>query len=168
MKSYAGIGSRVTPKNVCGLMTAIAGNLATAQYTLRSGGAKGADESFELGAGSKKEIYIPWNNFRGRKHNNSTIFDATLLYNYNEAVDISKQYHPKWNNLNDAGKKFHTRNVYQILGRELNDPVDMVVCWTQDGKVTGGTGQALRIAKNYNIEIVNLFQYDDNLDEFME
>jgi hypothetical protein len=32
----------------------------------------------------------------------------------------------------------------------------MVVCWTKDGKSSGGTGQALRIAEYYSIPIFNL------------
>lgn len=29
------------------------------------------------------------------------------------------------------------------------------MCWTPEGKITGGTGQALRIAKHYEIPILN-------------
>jgi hypothetical protein len=48
------------------------------------------------------------------------------------------------------------RNAMQILGEDGNTPVEMVVCWTKDGKASGGTGQALRIAEYYSIPIFNL------------
>lgn len=32
-----------------------------------------------------------------------------------------------------------------------------VVCWTADGKASGGTGQALRVASAYDVPIFNLF-----------
>ena len=48
------------------------------------------------------------------------------------------------------------RNAMQILGRWGDNPVDFVVCWTKDGKASGGTGHALRIAEYYNIPVFNL------------
>ena len=45
-----------------------------------------------------------------------------------------------------------------MLGDDLDQPVSFVVCWTPGGEVTGGTGQALRIAADpqYNIPVFNL------------
>lgn len=42
-----------------------------------------------------------------------------------------------------------------LLGRDLNDPVDFVVCWTPGAQAVGGTGQALRIAEAYGIKVYN-------------
>ena len=61
---YAGIGSRETPKNKCRLMTKIA-KILSGKYTLRSGGADGADSAFEAGAGDNKQIFLPSNYFNG-------------------------------------------------------------------------------------------------------
>lgn len=46
-----------------------------------------------------------------------------------------------------------------MLGPKLDSPVNFVVCWTSDGKASGGTGQALRIAADpaYAIPVFNLF-----------
>lgn len=49
-----------------------------------------------------------------------------------------------------------SRNSYQVLEKDLNTPVEFVLCWTKDGKASGGTGQAMRIAKDKNIPIFNL------------
>jgi hypothetical protein len=66
MKYYTGTGSRESPNNVLAIMTDIAKFLSETGYTLRSGGAPGADFCFELGVSgrAKKEIYLPW---KGKK-----------------------------------------------------------------------------------------------------
>ena len=147
---YTGIGSRDTPTGVLRMMTKIAQGLAkTDDAILRSGGAKGADSAFEDGA-DKKEIYLPW---KGFNDNDSPLFDIT-----NEAYEMAKHYHPAWNRCSSAARKFHARNCYQVLGKDLDTPTDLVICWTPGGKITGGTGQALRIALDYNININNLYE----------
>jgi hypothetical protein len=77
-----------------------------------------------------------------------------------KAQEIARKYHPAWNNLSHAAKKLMTRNTFQILGYDLNTPVSVVVCWTLGGRIQGGTGQALRIAKDMNIPIFNLYNKD--------
>ena len=51
MKSmlYAGVGSRATPEPVLDLMRRCATRLEVLGYTLRSGGANGAETAFEEG-----------------------------------------------------------------------------------------------------------------------
>lgn len=93
-KTYAGIGSRDTPKDILRRMTNIAYKLQEKGYTLLSGGADGADTAFELGAGKLKEIYLPWNNFNGHEVDNINYF----LYK-DEATEIAKKFHPVWNEL---------------------------------------------------------------------
>jgi hypothetical protein len=77
-----------------------------------------------------------------------------------EAFEIAKVFHPGWKFLKRGARALHARNCHQILGPNLKDPVDFVICWTKDGKATGGTGQALRIAENYSIPIWNLQRAD--------
>lgn len=55
---YTGIGARKTPPNVRKLMTNVSRFLDKYGYVLRSGGANGADKSFEEGS-TNKEIYLP-------------------------------------------------------------------------------------------------------------
>lgn len=146
MKSliYTGIGSRETPAEVLGIMTKLARWLAKRGWILRSGGADGADKAFEKGA-SKKEIYLPWAGFNG---SNSMLTEATK-----DALNLAPQYHPAWDRLSEGAKKLHARNCHQILGVNLDTPSSLVICYTKDGKGQGGTGQALRLAKDYNIPI---------------
>lgn len=153
--NYAGIGSRRTPPDILKLMQLIALDLSAAGYTLRSGGADGADLAFEDGA-SKKEIFLPW---KGFNNNTSLLYDIPV-----KAFEISAQYHPRWKALTQAAKKLMARNAQQVLGKNLDNPVEFVICYTPDGctkgeertKDTGGTGQAISIASSVNIPVYNL------------
>lgn len=135
-KAYAGIGSRETPTDVMHQMGNIASYLAGLGFTLRSGGAGGADTAFELRA-TKKEIFRPHH--------------ATA-----EAMELASRFHPAWHRCSDYAQRLHARNGFQVLGADLTSPSAFVVCWTKDGKASGGTGQALRIAEHYGIPIFNL------------
>lgn len=151
MKYYTGIGSRETPSDISGFMTDIAKFLCEIGYILRSGGASGADSFFEAGVSdsNKKEIYLPWKDFNGNK---STRYRVT-----DEALKFAADYHPAWNKLSYGARKLMGRNCYQVLGLSLVVPSEFLLCWTKEGKETGGTAQAMRIAKNSDIPIFNLF-----------
>ena len=82
--------------------------------------------------------------------------------------------HENWNALinNPSQMKnlqFHTRNVFQVLGEDLNNPSKMLVCWTPDGAketkdtsyITGGTRTAIRLANVYGVPVYNLKNEDD-------
>ena len=153
-KSYTGIGARDTSESVLKLFTSVATYLAKNYYTLRSGGAIGADSAFERGCNKiigKKEIYLPWRGF-----SNS---DSSFIVSQNEAYKIAEKYHPAWNRLSPVVKKLMARNSHQILGLDLKTPTDFVICFTKGGAVVGGTAQALRIAMDYNIPVFNAGLY---------
>lgn len=143
MKIYAGFGSRKTPEPILGVMRMIAYGLAQRGYTLRSGHAGGADTAFETAAvynDGLTEIYTP----------------ADVIP---EWIEHAKVFHPAWHKLDAYGQLLMARNSPIILGASLNDPVEFGVCWTPEGRATGGSGQALRIADRHRIKIYNL--YDD-------
>ncbi len=48
-KYYSGIGSRETPDDIIDVMKQLGKKLADQGWILRTGGAKGADQAFELG-----------------------------------------------------------------------------------------------------------------------
>jgi len=181
-KYYAGIGSRSTPAEVLGKMTSIAGKLCDLGYVLRSGGAPGADTAFEAGVDLnydqraemvkcnerseatgidcgicplphcpyvRKEIYLPWRGFQGRD-------DGIVVHDMSAAMLMAKVFHPNWSACSPAARKLHARNCFQVLGQDLETPVEFVVCWTKGGKGGGGTGQALRIARARKIPIYDL------------
>lgn len=41
------------------------------------------------------------------------------------------------------------------MGSNLKTPSDFVVCYTENGKLEGGTSLGIKIAMNYNIPIFN-------------
>lgn len=164
-KYYAGIGSRETPTHVQETMTKIAELLERRKYTLRSGGAVGADLAFEKGVVENKEIFYTDSYTVNEKYYN---YDQDDL---NFADKILKEYHPAYKKhgkgvKNIKAKKLLSRNTFQIFGvgsETINS--DFVICYTPDGTEstttynTGGTGQAIRIAYDYGIPIYNLKNY---------
>lgn len=153
---YAGIGSRRTPENVLRIMRSIGRSLAQKGLTLRSGRAEGADQAFEVGcdfAKGKKEIFLPWPGFG---HGLGMLSDKEISYLTDRAYSIAEYYHPAWDRLSDAGKKLMARNTYQVLGpTETSPKTDFIICYTDR---TGGTQQAIRIAKDHNILVFNLWE----------
>lgn len=155
-KYYTGVGSRETPQDICYLIKQISCILACRGYILRSGGADGADKAFEDGCDISKglkDIYLPW---KGFNKNNS------LLYNVDKnALELASNIHPAWNRLTQGGQKLHARNCYQVLGDKLNEPSKVLICWTKNGEIKGGTATAINLALKNNIPIYNLFSEID-------
>ena len=42
----------------------------------------------------------------------------------------------------------------------MREPVHAMVCWTEGGRLEGGTGMAIRLARHYRIPILNLASID--------
>lgn len=175
-KIYTGIGSRQAPQEILTMISFFSLNLIQKGYTLRSGSAPGADQEFEWAAASSGlpkgrieelvEIYLPWKSFEEK---NRSWIEPRRFEPQKEAFGVAAQYHPGWKNLSVGAKMLHARNCHQIFGYNINDSVfpDFVICWTEGGKMRGGTAQALRIAKDFNIKIYNLGnekQYDELVD----
>lgn len=162
MNTYSGIGSRQTPDDVLELMERIARKLAAEGWTLRSGHAEGADYAFEKGASGKAEIFLPWATF----NSHLPVFGLRHDRPSRDAAAVARDLHPAWESLSDGGRILQARNAHQILGRELNDPVSFVICWTPDGATTetdrrtGGTGGAIRLAAYRGITVFNLQRAD--------
>lgn len=158
MHWYAGIGSRRTPPEVAERMTRAAMRLEALGFGLRSGAAQGADAAFEAGVSNPqaKQIFLPWKGFNGHGSGLHTISK--------EAMEMSMRIHPAFDSLSPPARKLMARNVYQILGANLSDPVLFVLCWTPDGcesgqerqRTSGGTGQAIALASNCGIPVFNL------------
>ena len=169
MKKYAGIGSRnlilnnIDHSNDLILKIHNLYKIGLKNYILRSGAAAGSDILFEICHysfhGNKNcEIYLPW---KGYNKSDSHLYNISK-----EAIELAKKYHPAPHNLSENAMKFISRDGYQVLGYELNDPVDFIVYWTPD-PTKGGTSQALRIAKDYNIPTFNLL-YDDQYEKLIK
>ena len=169
--AYAGIGSRKTPPIFLRQIKLIAWECLNHKYTLRSGGAKGADTAFE------EETRIAAKIFHITPHP-QIFLPKPELYNivsWKEAMEIALEFHPAPDVLRSKQyiMNLMARNSFQVLGADLNTPSDFIVCWTPDGaynttsRKTGGTGQAIRIAIAYNIPVYNIAQ-PTHLDKLIE
>jgi len=149
---YTGVGSRETPEDVREAMTIMASILEDNGYTLRTGDARGADAAFRQGVASKENV---------KAYSVDDVND--------KALELGKKYHPAWERVGSYGRKLHARNSFQVLGDDLDDPKPsmFLICWTPDGATsddersidTGGTGQAISIADDFNIPVYNLREH---------
>lgn len=150
--AYAGIGSRETPREILGLMTSIAHHRSP-NWILHSGGARGADTAFALGA-SRKVIFRP---------------EDTSPDHW--SYILASRHHPNWRACSPYARLLHARNSLILLGSIYIGPVPWnplpnlsyyplavtdIICWTPNAQPVGGTGQALRIALTFQIPIYNL------------
>lgn len=165
-KFYAGIGSRSAPPEILTLFRELATRLEAEGWTLRSGGAAGADSAFEEGVSDPAnpalaEIYIPWSGFNGRKHG---IRPPSAVWN--QARLRAAEIHPIFDKLKPGEQSLHTRNVFQICGADLDahhNASVFVICWTPDGsettaetgRTTGGTRTGIALASNMGIPVIN-------------
>lgn len=167
-KFYAGVGSRKTPKYIMAVMTAAAKCLEQDGFILRSGGAIGADTAFSDGVQhhSNKVIYLT--KAIDVKYGKN-IFYAQEQMDRSRAYIVKNDVHEKWDVLPEDHKKLHARNIFQILGQNMDVPVNFTMCWTCDkAKVvsdcslrTGGTGTAIKVSAINGIPVFNLKNEDD-------
>lgn len=159
---YTGIGSRKTPKAILDVMYGLAMKLGVRGYTLRSGGAAGADTAFEDGAisvNAPTEIYTPWLDKRRPDYRQIPLTSLSKELQA-EAKEIAADIHPGWSNIRGSSKAIHARNILQVVGSDLKTLSSFVLCWTPYDDYyrpdAGGTAQACRMAIKSGIPIYNL------------
>lgn len=159
---YAGVGSRSTPPDYLKTIHRLAVWLSGA-WVLRSGRAPGADLAFEEGCrqgGGLKEIFLPWPRFGNDiapGFMGSELLESPSIKAYLMAEELLGPAH--WVRLTRGGRSLHSRNMHQVLGKDLDDPVDMVIYWSpvdDKNEPIGGTKTAWRVAKDHQIPSFNL------------
>lgn len=160
-RNYAGIGNRDTPEFYLNKMRKIAALMELRGYTLRSGGADGADSAFYEGLvdKSRAEIYLPWDGYNGYSH--KACIPA-------EAYRLVENLVPSFQHRSQAVQNLFARNAQQILGKDLDSPSEFVICYTRDGYTgphdrsirTGGTKVAIDLAVSLGIPVLNLKRID--------
>lgn len=156
--TYAGIGSRQTPPEALAQMTELAKELDARGYTLRSGGAEGADTAFESGA-TKKEIFKGFDQAgeteRKIAHEIHPNLKGAMESSQKRATAAGKNgERSAW-----AVENLMARNTNQIFGKNLDTPSDFVVFYAKETKgirPEGGTGQAVEMARLKGIPTINL------------
>ena len=151
---WAGIGARNTPPSVLPDMTALSRSLAEAGWHLSSGGAHGADSAFASGTPpGQRTVWLPWPGYNDLSGADCHVPSRERMQ---QCLAIAARLHPAWNKCSQGVRKLHARNVAILLGPNLDRPVDAVVCFTENGAISGGTGMGLRIAAEHGIPVFNL------------
>ena len=156
--TYAGVGARKTPDQVLRGMRDIAANLAGRGWHLRTGGAKGADDAFACAVpAERRTVFIPWRGYNGWSQSEGRALTAGELRALRAAAE---PHHPAWRSCATSVHDLHARNVAILLGADMREPVNAMVCWTENGRIQGGTGMAIRLARHYRIPVLNLAELD--------
>ena len=154
MRAYAGIGSREISKREVELIHRVAQLMNERGYVLYSGGAPGSDTEFESACEGRGVSFLPWESFAVQRP--YPIFE--VVRHTKESVESIHKYHPAPDRLSKAAQKLMSRNYFQVNGVDSLPRVDVVICCatpTVDG-VSGGTGQAVRIANAAGVQVINL------------
>ena len=124
-------------------------------WLLRSGAAVGADSAFEKGCdmvGGAKEIFLPK---KGHNGNQSPFYHAPEL-----AFQILDDLFPSARGRAPYIRDLLARNMQQVFGPELDDPVDLVICWMPTVVPKGGTRYAVIAAEKFDIPTINLLHQE--------
>lgn len=148
-----GIGSRETPDAVCERFVEMGAEARERGWWVRSGHADGADYAFERGALDHCIVYMPWPTFNKEKPVLGISRSQELR---DEVLKIVYKHEPYAKDLSDGVKLIKSRNIYQVLGENLETPSDVIVCWTEEGQVVGGTGLAIKVAMANDIPVINV------------
>lgn len=159
-----GIGKRDISKPAFDMLYKIARRMAQSGWNLRSGGAIGSDTAWELGweGFETKEIYLS----RGTSSVIAKDSTCCRISDYGdiwfEAEDIASKLHPRWENLDEFAQALHTRNVFQVLGLDLQSKTDVVAAYAPPAgfSVKGGTATAFNLARAKGIPTFNLWTID--------
>ncbi len=169
---WTGVGSSTTPPDVQQTQTKIGECLARAGLILLSGGAVGSDSAFERGVGDKHLIF--YGNTRHKTlHGYASIprgagrvliEDGPLAQRAEQIVQhVLEPDH--WRNItrNPFVRNLIRRNVFQVLGPQLNTPTEFLVCWAkpEGDSIHGGTKSAYELARLLGIPTYNLIDGND-------
>lgn len=159
-----GIGTRKTDKQAFAMLYNIARRMAHQGWELRSGGAIGADTAWERGwdGFDAKQIFLTRGTSLVIAKNTACGHISYYGDIWLEAEDIASRIHPRWENLDEASQALHTRNVFQILGLDLQSKTDVVAAYAPPAgnSVKGGTATAFNLARAKGIPTFNLWTID--------
>lgn len=173
---WAGIGSREAPMSVQVLMARYARTAYDLELgRLHSGDAIASDFAFWVGArlshnfaklGAK--IFLSRNGYQNRWHDNELGFiNAKSLGTelWDQANELAKEARKGFYGLGTGGIALVTRNAFQLLDVDLQQPVAKCLYWGipqgKTEKVRGGTNVGLQLAIQFNIPRMNLY-YEEN------
>lgn len=176
---WTGVGSREVPEEKKVLQEWVGEQLGLLGGVLSTGDAPGSDENFYIGyqraVANKSRFYLPpaqiyytsLKNQRNSTHN--PIEGYHCLENYPETIGQAEaaafRARGSFNGLFKSGIALHSRNAFQVLGEDMNQPRKFVIFYAEPkgkrGLVNGGTNTTVQIAKYENVKSINLFLEED-------
>lgn len=163
MRTYAGIGSRKLSNTEQSLCHSIGFWMAERGWTLHTGAAEKADQSFAEGAfagGGKVVLHLPWRTYEQDWVCRASALGAeiqVLPRNHTAAFNSVPQFHPNPNALTRGMRALHARN-FLIISQSAFIIAWPIVTWpaVKANKNLGGTGQGIRIAEGLHKTVIRL------------
>lgn len=166
---FTGVGSRKLDEKGEELIRACSRTILNQGYILSTGDASdGCDAVFWSCFPRKRRFrFGPYSPVKKPKKP-ETIVISDDTEQYRKANHFASLLHPAYRFLPQWMKELHLRNVFQVLGSNLDHPTEFLLCWTPDGaenakatsKKTGGTGTAIRCADKFGVPVFNLQRPD--------
>ena len=102
-----------------------------------------------------RTVFLPWPGYNGWRGPDVVTYTEASLDLF---ASIAADHHPAWERCGPRVRKLHARNVAVVFGARASGltPCRAVVCWTEGGRATGGTGLAIRLAETARIPVFNL------------
>lgn len=165
MHYFTCVGSRKATDEQAEILAGFALRLLRAGYKGRSGLSGPCDLALNTALAqcpqAPCEFYLAWNGYDGwwRGGLDGRIYEPRWFENYPQAIEIVSTIHPVWDKLKRGDKLLHGRNVYQVLGLDLQSPSDVLICAApvdKKGRVLGGTATAFNLATQHQIPCFNI------------
>ncbi len=165
--AYAGVGDPQTPDDIQRQMQRIAARLAHLGLRLRTTPMAGAHSAWLAGTiaatslGSqpvreRRELYLPWPSYAHQPQ-------ATVSSPTRQAESVARVIYPAYGTHDSAQRAVLATHIHLVLGADLHQPIDLLVCWTAEGAQTQAqadtstpTGIAIGVAQRWNIPVFNL------------
>ena len=101
---------------------------------------------------------LPWKGFNKQGYNPADALGWFEVGQTPEGLESVSEYHPNPFGLSRGARSMMCRNYHQIHGYGDLPMVSFVVCCADSSGlgVKGGTGQAVRIARDLDIPVINI------------
>lgn len=149
------VGSRETPELAYRLQVEFTQICVNLGFIIRTGDARlGGDKAARAGSvHGERVIYTPVE--RNRPYHVA----GPSLPTWSDALDIAASIHPVWHRLSTYVRALHARNVFQVLGCDIQTPSDFMIFWApivNERQVKGGTNTAFQVALDWGVPCFNL------------
>lgn len=155
---YAGIGASDITLRESYAIECVATHLAKNRMMLYSGHLPGAGYSFEIGAEvNHSVVFLPWKHFNGKVKCRTD--QVAVTGEDRQSRSSVSMYHPNPKRLSKGAMSCMACHWNLVMGHGGYPPVSFVLCCatpTKGGHVVGSTGQAVRIAKDNDILVINI------------